>query len=159
MTEERWANLPKDQQATVEPIFDTGIGRSVLSAMEVGLLGQRYGLHPETAQGNGWFTINKRDGKFSFSSNLSEKLILLEYISDGLAYEEDTKIPKLAEEALYMHIAYSILSTKKNIPEYMVQRFKKDRRAQLRNAKIRLSNIKLDEFVQIMRGKSKWIKY
>ena len=159
MTEERWANLPKDQNIATDPIFETGLGRSIMSDVEVGLLGQRYGLKPELAQSNGWFTINKREGKFSFSSNLSEKLILLEYISDGLAYEEDTKVPKLAEEALYMHIAYSILSTRKNIPEYIIQRFKKDRRAQLRNAKIRLSNIKLDEFVQIMRGKSKWIKY
>ena len=47
-------------------------------------------------------------------------------------------------------------------PEYkkpIVARFKKDRRAALRNAKIRLSNIKLDEFVQVMRNKSKWIKH
>ena len=95
----------------------------------------------------------------SFSSNLKGKLILLDYISDGLAYDEDTKIPKLAEEAMYMHIAYNILANRINIPEHIVQRFKKDRRAQLRNAKIRLSNIKLNEFVQIMRGKSKWIKH
>jgi len=72
---------------------------------------------------------------------------------------QDTKIPKLAEEALYMHIAYSILASRKNVPEYLVARFKKDRRAQLRNAKIRLSNIKPQEFVQVMRGKAKWIKY
>ena len=30
--------------------------------------------------------------------------------------------------------------------------------AKLRNTKIRLSNIKLDEIVQVMRNKSKWIK-
>ena len=159
MTEERWSNLPKDSSIALDPVFETGIGRSIVSNIEVGLLGQRYGLEPELTQSNGWFTINKREGKFSFSSDLSGRLILFEYISDGLAYEEDTKVPKLAEEALYMHIAYSILSTTRNMPEYIVQRFKKDRRAQLRNAKIRLSNIKLDEFVQIMRGKSKWIKY
>ena len=159
MTEERWSNLPKDSSIALDPVFETGIGRSIVSNIEVGLLGQRYGLEPELTQSNGWFTINKREGKFSFSSDLSGKLILFEYISDGLAYEEDTKVPKLAEEALYMHIAYSILSTTRNMPEHIIQRFKKDRRAQLRNAKIRLSNIKLDEFVQIMRGKSKWIKY
>ena len=121
--------------------------------------GQRYGLEPEVSQKNGWFTINEREGKFSFSSGLANNLIILEYISDGLAYDMDTKIPKMAEEALYMHIAYSILSTKSNVQEYIVQRFKKDRRAQLRNAKIRLSNIKLEEFTQVMRGKSKWIKH
>ena len=121
--------------------------------------GQRYGLEPEISQRNGWFTIDEREGKFSFSSSLANELIILEYISDGLAYDMDSKIPKMAEQAIYMHIAYSILSSKINIPEYIVQRFKKDRRAQLRNAKIRLSNIKLEEFTQVMRGKSKWIKH
>jgi len=120
--------------------------------------GRRYGLEPQYAQKNGWFNINRRENKFSFSSNIANKLIILEYISDGLAYEEDMKIPKMAEQAMYMHIAYSILSTRSNIPEYIVQRFKRDRSAQLRNAKIRLQNIKLNEIVQVFRGKSKWIK-
>ena len=121
--------------------------------------GQRYGLDPETSNKNGWFTINDREGKFSFSSNLKNKLILFEYISDGLSVDYDMRIPKMAEEAIYMHIAYSILAGRRNIPEYIVRRYKIDRRAALRNAKIRLSNIKLDEFVQVMRGKSKWIKH
>ena len=158
-TEERWENIPKDEQPTTQAIFDSEMGESIIARREIALLGQRYGLDTELAQTNGWFTINKREGKFSFSSNLKGKLILLDYISDGLAYDEDTKIPKLAEEAMYMHIAYNILANRINIPEHLVQRFKKDRRAQLRNAKIRLSNIKLNEFVQIMRGKSKWIKH
>ena len=121
--------------------------------------GQRYGLEPATSQKNGWFTINEREGKFSFSSNLASKLLIIEYISDGLSTDYDMRVPKMAEQALYMHIAYSILSTRLNIPEYLVQRFKKDRRAALRNAKIRLSNIKLGEISQVMRGKSKWIKH
>jgi hypothetical protein len=121
--------------------------------------GQRYGLNPETSQNNGWFTINEREGKFSFSSNLSGQLIILEYISDGLSVDYDMRIPKMAEEAIYMHIAYSLLAGRVNIPEYIVARYKKDRRAALRNAKIRLSNIKANEIVQVMRNKSKWIKH
>lgn len=123
------------------------------------MYGQRYGLNPETSQSNGWFTIDEREGKFSFSSNLSGQLIILEYISDGLSVDYDMRIPKMAEEAIYMHIAYSLLANRLNVPEYIVARFKKDRRAALRNAKIRLSNIKLDEFVQVMRNQSKWIKH
>ena len=121
--------------------------------------GQRYGLEPEVSQKNGWFTINERTGSFNFSSDLANKLIILEYISDGLSVDADTRIPKMAEQAMYMHIAYSILSGRANIPEYIVNRFKRDRSSALRNAKIRLSNIKLNEFTQIMRGKSKWIKH
>tara|TARA_Y100000310_G_scaffold345101_1_gene461805 strand:- start:3337 stop:4458 length:1122 start_codon:yes stop_codon:yes gene_type:complete len=122
------------------------------------LLGQRYGLDPETTQINDWFTINEREHKISFSSGLSGDTIILEYISDGLAYDNDTRIPKLAEEAMYMHIAYSILAGRVKQPEYVVQRFKKDRRAALRNAKLRLSNIKLEEITQVLKGKFKQIK-
>ena len=121
--------------------------------------GQRFGLDPEVSQKNGWFTIDERRGVLAFSSDLANQLIILEYVSDGLAYDEDTHVPKLAEDALYTHIMYSILSTKANFPEYVVQRYKKERSAKLRNAKIRLSNIKLEEFTQVMRGKSKWIKH
>ena len=88
-----------------------------------------------------------------FSSDLKDKLIILEYISDGLAYDMDSKVPKMAEEALYMHIAHAILSTRMNIPEYVIRRYKVARRAELRNAKIRLQNLKLDTFIQQMRGK------
>ena len=121
--------------------------------------GQRYGLEPQYSQMNGWFSINQRLGTFSFSSNLVGKIIILQYVSDGLAYNMDSKVPKMAEDALYSHISYSILSSKANIQEYIVQRYKKDRSAKLRNAKIRLSNIKLGEIVQVMRGKSKQIKH
>ena len=69
------------------------------------------------------------------------------------------QIHKLAEEALYKYVAYAILTTKSNVPEYIVNRYKRERRAAMRNAKLRLSNIKLRELTQIMRGKSKQIKH
>ena len=122
-------------------------------------LGQFYGTDPQYANINGYFTIDNREGKISFSSDMVDRLIVLEYISDGLAYDKDTKVPKLAEEALYASILHYIVSTRANQPEYLVQRLNKDKRSKLRNAKIRLSNIKLTEFVQVMRGKSKWIKH
>jgi hypothetical protein len=123
-----------------------------------GTVGGQYGLQPEIAQINGWFTINERENKFSFSSDLSNKLIILEYISDGLAADGDTRVPKMAEEAMYAYLSHAIISTRANQPEYVVNRLSREKTAKLRNAKIRLSNIKLDEFTQIMRGKSKWIK-
>jgi len=122
-------------------------------------LGQQYGIEPQYAQINGWFNPNYRDGKMSFSSNLVNKLIVLEYISDGLAYDGDSKVPKLAEDALYASIMYNIVSVRAGQSPNDVMRLKRDKSAKLRNAKIRLSNIKLDEIVQVMRGKSKWIKH
>ena len=124
-----------------------------------GIVGRQYGLDPQYAQGNGWFTINDREGKVSFSSNLHKMIITLDYISDGLAYDLDSRVPKMAEDAMYAYILHSIVSTRANYPEYLVQRLNKEKFAKLRNAKLRLSNIKLHEIVQVMRGKSKWIKH
>ena len=121
--------------------------------------GRLYGLDPTLSQVNGWFGIDEREGKFTFSSNLAGRCIVLEYISDGLSCDLDTRIPKMAEEALYAYINYQILATRARMPEYVVRRYQKEKYAKLRNAKIRLSNIKLDQIVQVMRGKSKWIKH
>ena len=121
--------------------------------------GRQYGLDPQYANANGYFNINNRTNKISFSNNLVDKIINLEYISDGLSSDLDTEVPKMAEEAMYAYILHAIISTRANQPEYVVQRLKKEKSAKLRNAKIRLSNIKLNEFVQVTRGKSKWIKH
>ena len=162
VTEERWADndlkqINDAQSNLTGMLLSDGLGYSGMYGDNY--LGQKYGLQPETAQVNGWFTINERNGKMSFSSDLADKLIILEYISDGLGYDADMKIPKLAEEALYAHISHAILATRINQPEYVIQRLRREKSAKLRNAKIRLSNIKLNEFVQVARGKSKWIKY
>ena len=69
------------------------------------------------------------------------------------------KVHKFAEEAMYKWIMHAIVSTKVNIPEYIVNRFKRERFAATRQAKLRLSNIKLEEITQILRGKSKQIKH
>jgi len=121
--------------------------------------GQLYGQDAQYAQANGWFNLNERDGLLSFSSNLVNKLIVFEYLSDGLAYDLDSRVPKLAEDAMYAYILHALISTRINQPEYVVRRLRQEKSAKLRNAKIRLSNIKLDEIVQVMRGKSKWIKH
>jgi hypothetical protein len=161
ITEERWAKANDNLINGREIIDNAYIAFDAYGRFNGidGALGQQYGLDPQYSQINGWFGINHREGKFSFSSNLANKLIVLEYISDGLAYDEDTKVPKMAEEALYAHISHAIVASRINQPEYIVRRLKQERSSKLRNAKIRLSNIKLDEIVQTMRGKSKWIKH
>ena len=121
-------------------------------------LGLRYGLDPETAQKNGVFIIDEVNGKISFSSDLKDRTITLKYISDGLGTDKEMKVHKFAEEAVYKTLVYSILSTRNAVPEYVINRYRKERRAAMRNAKIRLSNIKFAEISQVMRGKSKHIK-
>jgi len=120
--------------------------------------GGRHGLEPEHQQINGYFTIDERTGSFAFSSDLSGKIITIEYVSDSLGTDAEMKVHKFAEEALYKHIAFNVLAAKRNIPEYIVQRYKKERRAALRNAKLRLSKLNLEYMAQVMRGKGKQIK-
>jgi len=67
-------------------------------------------------------------------------------------------VHKFCEEAVYKHIMYGLVSSRSNMPQYIVQRFKQERFAETRKAKIRLSNIKMEEFTQILKGLSKPIK-
>jgi len=121
--------------------------------------GRRYGLDPQHAQANGSFYMDCNTGKIHFSSNISGKTVILEYISDGLGTDEEMVVHKFAEEAMYKWIAHAVLSTRMGIPEYIVNRYKKEKFAETRKAKLRLSNIKLEEITQILRGKSKQIKH
>ena len=123
------------------------------------LIGGRYGIDGEFAQTNGSFYINDLKGRIHFSSNLSGKTVILQYISDSLGTDAEMQVHKFAEEAMYKYIAHAILATKADVPEYLVARFKKEAFASKRQAKLRLSNIKLEEITQILRGKSKHIKH
>ena len=154
--EERWDSNRNDQLRNDEEYFVSDIYNNNNISRK---LGQRYGMDTSNANINGTFMINDREGKISFSSDLVGSIILLEYISDGLAYDLDTRVPKLAEEAMYAYILHSIISNKQNQPEYLVQRLKQEKFAKIRNAKIRLSNIKLEEFTKVLRGQYKWIKH
>ena len=60
---------------------------------------------------------------------------------------------------MYKWIVYGCISARIDIPEYIIRRYKKERFAETRKAKLRLSNIKLEEITQIFRGKSKQIKH
>ena len=121
--------------------------------------GSRYGLDPQHSQANGSFYIDNMLGKIHFSSNVSGQTVVLDYISDSLGTDGEMQVHKFAEEAMYKWIAHAILSTRANTQEYIINRFKKERFAAVRTAKLRLSNIKLEEITQILRGKSKQIKH
>ena len=153
--EDRWnSNYMKDNV-----IDDTIAGWEYYYGWPEFGYGQLFGLDTQYANSNGYFTINDREGKISFSANLVDKIIIFEYISDGLSTNLKTKVPKLAEEAMYAYISHAVIASRINQLEYIVQRLKREASAKLRNAKIRLSNLKINEIVQVMRGKSKWIKH
>ena len=120
--------------------------------------GQRYGLDPQHAQTNGSFYIDCNSGKIHFSSNISGKTVILDYISDSLGTDDEMQVHKFAEDAMYKSIAHAILSTS-SYGQALVPRLTKEKFAAVRKAKLRLSRLKLGELTQILRGKSKQIKH
>lgn len=121
-------------------------------------LGGRYGLDPQYAQSNGSFYIDQRKGLLHFSSSNVGKYVTIQYISDGVGNAEDLFCPKFAQEAIIKWITVGCLEARAGIPENMIARFKKEKFAETRKAKIRLSNVKVEEIRQIMSGAGKIIK-
>ena len=126
--------------------------------LEIDSRGRRYGSDPQHMQSNGTFFIDNSRGYIHFGSSLSGDTVILKYISDGLGTDEEMVVHKFCEEAVYKWIMYGVLSTRSGVPEGVVQRYKREKFAETRKAKIRLSNIKIEEFTQILKGMSKQIK-
>lgn len=109
---------------------------------------------------NGSFIIDKTQGVIQFSSIVTGKTIVLDYLSDGLFQRTDSeiKIHKFAEEALYAFIYFSLIKRKRSVPEREKMRAEQDWFNQRRLAKKRISPITYDNVRQILKGSSKWIK-
>lgn len=118
-----------------------------------------YGLDV-TKNNNGYFNIDTRKGKIHFTSASVSKVLMLEYISDGLEYSEenDIKVNKMAETAMYAWINWNIMSNKLYAQEYIVRRAKKDYDTAFRNAKIKLMDLRPHELIFNINGVKKWFK-
>ena len=119
---------------------------------------KRYGLDPQHAQVNGSFYVDNLTGLIHFSSNISGKTVILDYISDSLGTDGEMQVHKFAEEAMYRWILHAVAAGRIQTQQ-LVPRLKKEKIAAIRQAKLRLSNIKLEELTQTLRGKSKHIKH
>ena len=104
------------------------------------------------------YYIDNNIGKIHFSSNMTGKTITLKYISDSLGTDGEMIVHKFAEEAMYKSIAAGIFSTRSGIPEYVVARFKREKFSATRTAKLRMSNLKINEMIDAIRGKGKHLK-
>ena len=85
--------------------------------------------------------------------------MILDYISDSLGSDSEMQVHKLAEDAMYKYILCELMSAKSGVGRGQLAMYKKDKFAAVRKAKLRLSNIKLEEITQTLRGKSKHIKH
>jgi hypothetical protein len=123
-------------------------------------IGAAFGLNTETANFNPTFNIDKKAGVINFDSSMVNELCILEYISDGMENGDISKIMvnKLFEQYIYAEIKFEILNSKFGIQEYIINRARKERKALLNNAKIRISNIHPGRLLMNLRGMDKTIK-
>ena len=124
--------------------------------------GRRYGSEPERQNFNGSYVLDLEAGKIFFDSSFKQgSIIVLRYISDGIGDNDNfdnVLVPKLAEDAIYTNILYNLSKLRVSSASASAL-YKKEASAKMRNAKIRLSNMKTEEMAQVLRGKSKWIKH
>jgi len=122
----------------------------------------RYGISPiwnlDTSKNfNGTFTINNQ--RIHFGSDSHERIILLEYVSDGLdVLEADMKISKMCEIALYSFIHRQLSLSSIRVPNYEKLNIKKAYDTEYRNARVKMLGIKPQEFIQAWKAGKQTIR-
>jgi hypothetical protein len=121
-------------------------------------IGGRYGMDTSEANAGPMFRVN--NGVIDFSSAMADKLVVLEYISDGMQNGDDTlvSVHQFAEEFVYRYIKWKLLSNKVGINLYDKKMARDEKQAEFRNAKLRLSNLHPSRLLMSLRGQNKWIK-
>jgi len=129
---------------------------------DFGYYGRRYGLTPQFQNVNGTCLIDLNAGQIYFDATIKkDTYITLNYISDGLGDNgnfDNVYVPKMAEEAVMATILYNLSKIRPSAAGASAL-YKKEAFAKMRNAKIRISNMKVEEMAQIFRNKAKWIKH
>ena len=129
---------------------------------DFGYYGRRYGLTPQFQNVNGSCVIDLAAGQIYFDASITkDTYITLNYISDGLGDNgnfDNVYVPKMAEEAVMASILYNLSKIRPSAAGASAL-YKKEAFAKMRNAKIRISNMKIAEMTQIFRNKAKWIKH
>ena len=124
--------------------------------------GRKFGLTPSDSNGVGTFILDNNAGIIYLDSQTNQDdLVILTYISDGIENNDDLAnvfIPKLAEDAVYANVLYSITKLMPSLGS-VAGLYKKEAYAKMKNAKIRLMDLRPAEMKNVMRNKSKWIKH
>ena len=141
--------------------FFAGLNDKVNQRNIIGNYGDAVNFKLDTTQNaNGTFNIDTRAGKIHFSSDNASRVIMLEYISDGLEYsnESDIKVSKMAEEALYNFVNYELVRNIFGIPMYEKKLAQKSWESSYTNAKIAIMNIKISDVMLCLNAKRKHIR-
>lgn len=160
------ANILFDQDGFIlegttyyDQLNDTITKRNFISGADMESQETDYQLDP-TKNINGTFQINTRQGRIHFSSDNASRVIMLEYVSDGLEFtdEADIKVNKKAETALLLFINYWMMFSDAGIPEYQKNTAKKAMEAEYTNAKIKMMDIRIADAMLVLNAKRQYLR-
>ena len=136
------------------------VDNDTFSNLDYEFYGGRFGMFTDRTNVNGMYSIDKNAGYLRFSSEVKNKAIVIEYITDGLSYltEAELQVNKLAEDFLLKYMAYQVIQYKFGVQEYIVRRMKNEQFAAMKNMKIRMMDIHPFDLAQAFKGRNKWIK-
>ena len=139
---------------------NASVDNDTFSNLDYEFFGGRFGMFTDRTNVNGMYSIDKNAGYLRFSSEVKNKAIVIEYITDGLSYltEAELQVNKLAEDFLLKYIAYQVIQYKFGVQEYIVRRMKNEQFAAMKNMKIRMMDIHPFDLAQALKGRNKWIK-
>lgn len=107
----------------------------------------------------GEFTIDERKGKIAFSSDLYDKEIVLEYVSDGLEFdtynEGAISIHKDLVELIKSWVFYECIKGKKNVSATAIETARRSMKTAEHQAKLDRADLNLLEISRAMRTSSK----
>jgi hypothetical protein len=110
----------------------------------------------------GSYVIDKSSGLIKFGSEVFGKVVVLEYISDGVFTNAegstDLKIHKFTETAVYDWMYWQLIMRRRNVPANEKMRARKEWFNSRRLSKRRINAIKAEDLRQAFKGDSKWIK-
>lgn len=113
-----------------------------------GTHGQLYGVGG--GQRYGEYRINRRQGRFEFSSNNNIKEVVIEYLVDP-ASDQSPYIHAYLEEALRAYIYYRLIERKASVPAGEKARARKEYYNELRKGKSRLSTFTKEDALRVIR--------
>ena len=154
-----------EQDAAGDLVFDgqnlTEVDSNLDLAEGARILQFGRGSDAQFSNKNPQFVIDKMRGVINFTSEMSGKSCVVEYISDGMnetGNPADISVHKFFEEYIYAYITYAILDAKLGVQEYVIRRALKKKTALLRNARIRISDIHPSRLLQTLRSQGNTIK-
>lgn len=138
---------------------DTITERNFVSSFDVNSEDTNYNLDT-TKNINGAFKPIPREGRMHFSSDNASRVIMLEYVSDGLEFlnEADIKVSKLAETAILHYINFNMMFSDAGIPMYEKKQAEKIYRAEYTNAKIRMMDVRIGDTMLVLNAKRQYLR-